>query len=358
MNDLFRGADETALDAALALLGAGEKALVRLYAEGRIIALTDKAERILELTPLHTIYEALAPQHSLVLQEALERREACSFPECFLGMQVYDVSAVPTDEGAFLLIEPRGRQTLLDAKIQQDVRNSLQGILSLTKRLEEDDPKRYERVTKRVCRIERILKHAELLQQAQGRPQMSRNDLTEICMRVVNLFEKAGGPPVEVRAPQSLEVTCDASLIMRALLNLLTNAAATTRIWLTLSYQEGVIPCSDGTCMITVEDNGKGLPPEELQMLYNSWRETVDYQRFPIVLEGETRPGTGLPLVLLIAEYHDGRLLFEEREEGGARFRFSFPDRMVTDVFGVECWREPEDMDVIKSELSVLEDRD
>ncbi len=356
MNDLFRGADIAALDAALRLLGGENRAMVRISLEGRILTLTPAAAGLLGSAPLQPVYELLSPQHRRQLQEAVEQQTQCCFFECFHGCYC-DVTAEPTGEGALLLIEPREKQTLLDEKLQYDIRNSLQGIISASYTVKTERPQVYEEIRNRMLQIERVLDHVELLQRSadlQAQPRFIMNDLALLCRRAASAFMEQGGPAVEVRAPQKMPAVFDAVLMMRALLNLLTNAAHATQLWVSASHQEGGGAGNGGVFLLSVEDNGEGVPPEELQELYCSWREMVNFRKNFVVNGREKRPGTGLPIVSLIAEYHYGRLLFEARPGGGARFCLSFPDGLLPDTFELECRREPDDTHIIKSELSVL----
>lgn len=66
--------------------------------------------------------------------------------------------------------------------------------------------------------------------------------------------------------------------------------------------------------IVTVEDNGPGIPPEELPNLFDAF--------FTTKREGM---GVGLSISRTIIEAHDGRIWAENRPEGGARFLFTLP---------------------------------
>ena len=70
----------------------------------------------------------------------------------------------------------------------------------------------------------------------------------------------------------------------------------------------------DNWVEIVVEDNGSGLPEENRESLTE-----------PYVTTREKGSGLGLAIVKKIMEDHQGSLICEDREEGGARIRLVLP---------------------------------
>src|SRR5207245_2015596 len=70
---------------------------------------------------------------------------------------------------------------------------------------------------------------------------------------------------------------------------------------------------ADGRVSITVEDNGKGLPQQHRERLTE-----------PYVTTRTKGTGLGLAIVKKIMEDHQGELLLEDRESGGARAKLIF----------------------------------
>ena len=68
--------------------------------------------------------------------------------------------------------------------------------------------------------------------------------------------------------------------------------------------------------MITVSDNGSGIPPEEIAQIFDLFYSTKQYSM-----------GMGLPLVKQIVEEHKGKVAIESRQGKGTTFRFIFPVR-------------------------------
>src|SRR5205807_2961087 len=68
-----------------------------------------------------------------------------------------------------------------------------------------------------------------------------------------------------------------------------------------------------GQAVITVEDNGKGLPPQGRERLTE-----------PYVTTRAKGTGLGLAIVKKIMEDHRGELVLSDRTEGGARVQLVF----------------------------------
>ncbi len=73
---------------------------------------------------------------------------------------------------------------------------------------------------------------------------------------------------------------------------------------------------SEGTVVITVRDNGRGIAPEVVDKLFD-----------PFVTDKQEQGGTGLGLAVSynLVEAHDGRITFEDAEGGGTVFTLTFP---------------------------------
>lgn len=69
-----------------------------------------------------------------------------------------------------------------------------------------------------------------------------------------------------------------------------------------------------GEIVVTVDDSGPGIPAESFDLLFQSF--------FTTKADGM---GIGLPICRSIVEAHGGRISATNREEGGARFRFTLP---------------------------------
>ncbi len=120
--------------------------------------------------------------------------------------------------------------------------------------------------------------------------------------------------------PEPPMVQCDARLVSQALTNLLQNAVDA----ITGARDGGAgrqpkgrvdigLSTDDTTAIVTVEDNGPGLPAEDRDRLTE-----------PYVTTRSRGTGLGLAIVKKIMEDHGGRLLLADRDGGGARVQLVF----------------------------------
>jgi two-component system OmpR family sensor kinase len=134
-----------------------------------------------------------------------------------------------------------------------------------------------------------------------------RLDATQLAIRAL---ERAGADAsvLQVDAPGAA-VQGDATLLMRALANLLDNARRHGgRLQALRVSQQG------SQLVFEVEDDGPGFAPGE---------EVRAFERFRAGPDGQTHDGSslglGLHLVARIAQAHQGQAFAENRAEGGAR---------------------------------------
>jgi signal transduction histidine kinase len=74
----------------------------------------------------------------------------------------------------------------------------------------------------------------------------------------------------------------------------------------------------DGKVEIAVADTGPGIAPEELEAIFEEFKQATDGKR----AEGT---GLGLPLSRKLVELHGGRLWVESEVDRGSTFRFTLP---------------------------------
>jgi signal transduction histidine kinase len=129
----------------------------------------------------------------------------------------------------------------------------------------------------------------------------------------LSALERAGlGPDLLADESQGASFSGDATLIGRALANLLDNAAR---------HGQGVAALAvrrlEGALEFTVDDLGPGFHPEELERSFSAFYRGA--------AGPSTRPslGLGLALVRRIAHAHGGRAWAENLPGGGARVGFS-----------------------------------
>ena len=153
---------------------------------------------------------------------------------------------------------------------------------------------------------------------------MNREELRQLCRQSAVLFRNAHSR-IELSGPDvgtTITLACDRRQVGQALTNLLQNAVEAIEarfeetgdgpgddglIWLTLERKAG-------SAVISVSDNGCGLPVDERHRLME-----------PYVTTRKKGTGLGLAIVRKIMEDHGGEHILEERPGGGAIARLVFP---------------------------------
>ena len=106
----------------------------------------------------------------------------------------------------------------------------------------------------------------------------------------------------------------DAGLMEQVLYNLLYNAMIYTPENSTIVID---VKCIDNNCVITVEDNGKGFPPEEIDLAFDK------FYRLKNSKTGGT--GLGLSIVKGFVEAHNGTVTLQNKDSAGASFTIVIP---------------------------------
>jgi len=149
-------------------------------------------------------------------------------------------------------------------------------------------------------------------------PILRDEDLAEIVRQTAFLQRAASSDiRVETELPRApVRLSFDSRQVAQALVNLLKNAAES------IHAREGDVSPGlivvklveqDGTIVLAVEDNGRGLPKEGRERLTE-----------PYVTTHVKGTGLGLAIVKKIMEDHHGELVLEDREGGGARVKLVF----------------------------------
>jgi two-component system sensor histidine kinase KdpD len=140
--------------------------------------------------------------------------------------------------------------------------------------------------------------------------------LEEVIGAAFNRMEaRLEGHPVTIEVPADLAAPFDGALIEQALANLLENAAKYTSPGTPIEVMASKV---DGDVVVEVSDRGPGVPLEERERIFDK------FHRGP---SERTKGGVGLGLTICraIVTTHGGRIWVENREGGGASFKFSLP---------------------------------
>jgi signal transduction histidine kinase len=159
------------------------------------------------------------------------------------------------------------------------------------------------------------------LEQGRATFAIERLDLREVVEVTATstrpLFESKGQKLI-VRLP---EVYCavrgDRQRLEQVVINLLSNAHKYSP---PNSSVEVRVIRSGGKCMVTVRDEGPGVPPEERELIFERFYRSTQHRQ-----DRTPSTGLGLPIARKIAEMHKGRVWVEPGPDRGSVFKLEVP---------------------------------
>ena len=136
---------------------------------------------------------------------------------------------------------------------------------------------------------------------------------------------------IRVDIPEQIpDVLIDYSLMLKVVVNLLDNAAKYSAPGSAVEISGW---SSDGFLRMEFADRGLGIPPEDLQRVFEKFYRTRNAKERNI-----SGTGLGLSIAKAIVEAHGGSIWAEAREGGGTRIVLSLPTSQET--FGHEASHE------------------
>ena len=126
---------------------------------------------------------------------------------------------------------------------------------------------------------------------------------------------------VQVSLPEEfVSIPMDAMLIQQVLVNLLENAVRHAgdmrNLWLKVQLK-------GQWAVFSVEDDGRGIPPERMQGLFTGLLSSTDPAGSAPTDAGRGSMGIGLSVCSAIIRAHGGQICADRRPGGGASFRFT-----------------------------------
>jgi signal transduction histidine kinase len=154
-----------------------------------------------------------------------------------------------------------------------------------------------------------------------GSMELERSEVSipDVLSSAVSLHsERASRRKVELSLttePEDITIEADGRRIRQVVFNLVSNAVKFTP-------DGGRVDVSarldDGQVEVAVVDTGPGIAPEELETIFEEFKQATDGRR----AEGT---GLGLPLSRKLVELHGGHLSLESTRGAGSIFRFTLP---------------------------------
>jgi len=223
----------------------------------------------------------------------------------------------------------------LSASVAHEINNPISGVLNLgmlMQRMLKEDGVPRERLPEfrkylaqmvtETGRVGRIV--SDLLAfSRRGKPQRAPADLNKIVRMTLSLVQhklKLSNVGVETTLREDLPpVACDPSQIQQVVLNLVLNASEATQCKGVDKHPGNVIietSYEDGMALLTVADNGEGIPPENLARIFDPFFTTKS--------EGKG-VGLGLAVSYGIIQAHGGDIEVKTKPGEGATFIVSLP---------------------------------
>ncbi len=175
-----------------------------------------------------------------------------------------------------------------------------------------------QEATARLNRLVGNLLDVTRLDSGHVRPKLDWCDVGDLVQTTIRTLQRGlSGREVKVEVPAHLPFArLDFTLIQQALTNLLLNAVGHTPAGTPILLQ---VRQENGQLMITVADNGPGLPPDLLPRIFDK------FVRAPDAPAGGS--GLGLAIVKGFVEAHGGHISAGNRPGGGAIFTISLPQK-------------------------------
>lgn len=146
-------------------------------------------------------------------------------------------------------------------------------------------------------------------------------DFVELCKMVIAEMENEANKKsisISLDSPMSGVIEADKSIIMRVLINLISNA-------IKYGKESGYIKISvsmhNDELDVSVSDNGEGIPKEQLDMIWERFYR-VNTSR---TSDEDNSLGLGLSMVKWIIEAHNGSIKAESILNVGSDFHFRLP---------------------------------
>ena len=180
-----------------------------------------------------------------------------------------------------------------------------------------------ETASARLNRVVRSLLNAARIQSGRLRPKLDWCDISELVTSALQeVADLTGNHPIAEKIVPGLPlVKMDFVLMQQVVINLLVNAVMHTPRGTPV---EICARSSEGQLLLEVADRGPGLPPDQLERIFDL------FHRAPDARPGGT--GLGLTIVKGFVEAQGGRVAAANRAGGGAVFTICMPASDVPDL--------------------------
>lgn len=223
--------------------------------------------------------------------------------------------------------------SFLAAGLSHDINNLLMGVLHYTYAIERMNPNRHiqERLEGIIGCCEKMgemLKRLMLLGKKPHRLKIELLDLNEEIKNTVKALQSVIPPNIKIKAPLCANlpfIYADATAIAEIVTNLMLNTIQAMPDGGLIEIKTGVAIITQGDCedhanaypgrfvVITIADNGPGIPEEILPKIFDSHFSTKGSH------------GLGLAIVYALVDKHGGWIHVESEVGKGTKFMIYFP---------------------------------
>jgi len=203
-------------------------------------------------------------------------------------------------------------RTMMLAAISHDLRTPLTLLRLRAENVENGDER--EKMLATIAEMETMIAATLAFARDEAKAEPRRpTDLTALVASIVHDMADAGRP-VTLDPAEPIVALCQPAALKRALINLIDNA---------IQYGKAAhlaVATTAAECVITVDDEGPGIPEAELQRVF---------QPFYRLEESRSRDtggiGLGLAIALSIVQAHGGTITLSNRPNGGLRAALTLP---------------------------------
>jgi two-component system sensor histidine kinase ChvG len=215
------------------------------------------------------------------------------------------------------------------ADVAHELKNPLTSLKSAVEMLtragsDESRSKLMEIVRNDVKRIDRLISDisdASRLDAELSRETSERVDLAHLLETIVEIYRMTDSAHaidirLDVRLPPQARVLARDERLGQVFRNLIDNAVSFSPDGGTVSIAASA---EAGRARVSVEDDGPGIPPENLETIFERFYTERPHDHFG------KNSGLGLSIARQITESAGGRVWAENRDGGGARFIVELP---------------------------------
>ncbi|MCW8850920.1 MAG: ATP-binding protein, partial [Melioribacteraceae bacterium] len=211
-----------------------------------------------------------------------------------------------------------------------DLNNLLNNVLNATDLLKDkfSENSSFEELTNQIQH--NTILASKIISQIIPQNEISDNSFSKLNLNelINNTIKLVGSNPIKFKTTlpdQEILISGNYSNLQRVLLNLILNAkdSKEKNLKININLENSVIVNNKNFILLSITDNGKGIPKNIINKIFNSGFSTKG---------DSTQRGLGLYYVKDIVIKHNGFIEVDSKLEVGTTFKIFFPDYNVIDI--------------------------